>query len=77
MSVVTSSTSPLRWLSRIVVSGVSVLVLGQVVLRGLRRAVPGPMPSRLASVLTMPLRALLFGTPERVLDRAGVTPGTL
>src|SRR5918999_5583453 len=70
-----SSTSPLRWPSRIVLSGVAVLVLGQVILRVLRRAAPGPMPSRLAPVLTTPLRARLFGTPERVLDRAGVTPG--
>jgi len=33
------------------------------------------MPSRLAPVLTTTLRSWLFGTPERVLDRAGVTPG--
>jgi hypothetical protein len=59
-----------------VLGGVAVLVLGQVVLRILRRAAPGPMPSRLAPVLTTPLRARLFGgTPERVLARAGVTPG--
>jgi hypothetical protein len=70
-----SSSSPLRWPSRIVLGGVAGLVLGQVVLRILRRAAPGPMPSRLAPVLTTPLRARLFGTPERVLDRAGVTPG--
>src|SRR5918997_843797 len=75
VSMFASSTSPLRWPSRIVLSGVAVFVLGQVVLRVLRRAVPGPMPSRLAPVLTTPLRARLFGTPERVLDRAGVTPG--
>src|SRR5918911_4216621 len=70
-----SSTSPLRWPSRIALGGVAVLVLGQVVLRVLRRAAPGPMPSRLAPVLTTPLRTRLFGTPEQVLDRAGVTPG--
>ena len=70
-----SSTSPLRWSSRIVLGGVAVLILGQVVLRLLRRAAPGPMPSRLAPVLTTPLRARLFGTPERVLDRAGIRPG--
>ena len=33
------------------------------------------MPSRLAPVLTTPLRVRLFGTPERVLDRAGIRPG--
>ena len=70
-----SSTSRLRWPSRIVLGGVAVFVLLQVVVRVLRRAVPGPMPSRLAPVLTMPLRSWLFGTPERVLDRAGVAPG--
>ncbi len=70
-----SSSSPLRWSSRIVLGGVAILVMGQVVLRVLRRSAPGPMPSRLAPVLTTPLRARLFGTPERVLDRAGVTPG--
>ena len=70
-----SSTSPLRWPSRIVLGCAAVLVLGQVVLRVLRRAAPGSMPFRLVPVLTTPLRARLFGTPERVLDRAGVTPG--
>lgn len=69
-----SSTSPLRWPSRIVLSSVAVLVLGQMVMRVLRRAAPGPMPSWLAPVLTTPLRARLFSTPEQVLDRAGVTP---
>jgi protein-L-isoaspartate O-methyltransferase len=73
--MIASSTSPLHWLSRLVLGGVAVFVLGQVVLRVLRRVVPGPMPSRLAPVLTTPLRARLFGMPERVLDRAGVTPG--
>jgi SAM-dependent methyltransferase len=54
---------------------VAFFVLLQVVVRVLRRAAPGPMPSRLAPVLTTTLRSWLFGTPERVLDRAGVTPG--
>ena len=72
---VSSSASPLRRLSRIILGGVVTLVLGQVLLRVLRRATPGPMPSRLAPVLTTPLRTRLFGTPERVLDRAGVTCG--
>ena len=70
-----SSTSRSRWPSRIVLGGVAVFVLLQVVVRVLRRAAPGPMPSRLAPVLTTPLRSWLFGTPERVLDHAGVTPG--
>ena len=70
-----SDTRPLRWLNRIVLVFVGVFVLLQVVVRILRRAATGPMPSRLAPVLTTPLRSWLFGTPERVLDRAGLTPG--
>ena len=70
-----SDTRPLRWLNRIVLVFVAFFVLLQVVVRVLRRAAPGPMPSRLAPVLTTTLRSWLFGTPERVLDRAGVTPG--
>ena len=70
-----SDTRPLHWLNRIVLVFVAVFVLLQVVARVLRRAAPGPMPSRLAPVLTTPLRSWLFGTPEWVLDRAGVTPG--
>ena len=70
-----SDTRPLRWLNRIVLVFVAFFVLLQVVVRVLRRAAPGPMPPRLAPVLTTPLRSWLFGTPERVLDRAGVTPG--
>jgi SAM-dependent methyltransferase len=69
-----SNTRPLRWPKRIVVVTVAIFVLIQVVLRILRRAAPGPMPSRLAPLLTTPLRSRLFGTPEWVLDRAGVTP---
>ena len=70
-----SDTRPLRWLNRIVLVFVASFVLLQVVARVLRRAAPGPMPYRLAPVLTTPLRSSLFGTSERVLDRAGVTPG--
>ena len=66
-------------MSRIVLVSTAVfvllLVLQQGVLRILRRAAPRPMPSRLAPVLTTPWRSRLFGTPEQVLDRAGVTPG--
>src|ERR671910_2858927 len=70
-----SNASPLRWPKRIVLGTVGIFVLVQVLIRILRRAAPGPMPSRLAPLLTMPLRLRLFGTPERVLDRARVTPG--
>jgi protein-L-isoaspartate O-methyltransferase len=62
-------------MNRIVLGVVAIFVLVQVVIRILRRTVPGPMPFRLAPVLTTPLRSRLFGTPQRVLDRAGVTPG--
>src|SRR5918996_3242702 len=70
-----SNTSPLRRPKRVVLGTVGIFLLVQVLIRVLRRAAPGPMPSRLAPVLTTPLRARLFGTPERVLDRAGIRPG--
>jgi len=70
-----SNTRPLRWSKRIGLGTVTIFVLVQVLVRILRRAAPGPMPSRLAPVLTTPLRSRLFGNPERVLDRAGVAPG--
>lgn len=62
-------------LKRIGVVVMTLLVLQQVVLRILRRAVPRPMPSRLAPILSAPWRSWLFGTPEEVLDLAGVMPG--
>jgi hypothetical protein len=40
-----SETSPLRWMNRIVLGVVAIFVLVQVVIRILRRTVPGPMPS--------------------------------
>ena len=70
-----SNTRPLRWSKRIGLGTVTIFVLVQVLVRILRRVAPGPMPSRLAPVLTTPLRSRLFGNPERVLDRAGVAPG--
>ena len=69
-----SNTSPLRWPKRIVLGTVGIFLLVQVLIRVLRRAAPGPMPSRLAPLLTTPLRLRLFGSPKRVLDRARVTP---
>jgi hypothetical protein len=74
-----SSIGPLRWLSRIVLVIMAVFVLlfalQQGVVRILCRAVPRPMPSRLAPVLTSPWRSRLFGIPEQTLDRSGVMPG--
>lgn len=62
-------------LKRIGLVIITLLVLQQVVLRVLRRAAPRPMPHRFAPILTAPWRSRLFGTPEEVLDRAGVLPG--
>jgi hypothetical protein len=69
-----SNTSPLRRAKQVVLGTVGILLLIQVLIRILRRAAPGPMPSRLAPVLTTPLRLRLFGSPERVLDPARVAP---
>ena len=60
---------------RIVLGVLAVFVLVQLLLRVFRRAAPEPMPWRLAPLLTTRWRSRLFGTPERVLDRAGVVPG--
>jgi SAM-dependent methyltransferase len=60
---------------RIVLGVLAVFVLVQLLLRVFRRAAPEPMPWRLAPLLTTRWRSQLFGTPERVLDRAGVVPG--
>jgi SAM-dependent methyltransferase len=60
---------------RLVLSVVAVIVLAQVALRLFRRAAPEPMPWRLAPMLTTRWRSRLFGAPERVVDRSGVSPG--
>jgi arsenite methyltransferase len=70
-----SNIRPLLRPKRIVLGVLAVFVLVQVVLRVFRRATPEPMPWRLAPMLTTRWRSRLFGTPERVLDRAGVVPG--
>jgi protein-L-isoaspartate O-methyltransferase len=66
---------PLLRPMRIMLGVLAVFVLVQVVLRNFRRAAPEPMPWRLAPILTTRWRSRLFGTQERVLDRAGVAPG--
>lgn len=73
--MLTSNVRPLLRLVRLVVGVLAVFVLAQVALRLFRRAAPGPMPWRLAPMLTTRWRSRLFGAPERVLDRAGVAPG--
>src|SRR5215218_3971364 len=59
---------------RILLGVLAVFVLVQLLLRVFRRAAPEPMPSRLALLLTTRWRSRLFGTPERVLERARVVP---
>jgi SAM-dependent methyltransferase len=64
-----------RWTRRILWGIPVVFLLAQALLRLSRRAAPEPMPWRLASLLTTRWRSRLFGAPERILDRAGVSPG--
>ena len=70
-----SNIRPLLRPVRIVLGVLAGFVLVQVVLRIFCRAAPEPMPWRLAPMLTTRWRSRLFGTPERLLDRAGVAPG--
>ena len=65
----------LRWLRQILLLITSLWILFMVVLRFWRRIHPQPMPARFTPVLTAPWRSWLFGTPEQVLDRAGIEPG--
>ncbi len=65
----------LRWIGLIGLSLIGLFVLSQIVQRIIRRVHPQPMPPFLAYLLHSPLRIRLFGTPEQILDRAGVTPG--
>jgi protein-L-isoaspartate O-methyltransferase len=50
-------------------------LLAQILLRVLRRLHPQPMPAYLARHLHSPMRSRLFGEPELIVERAGVTPG--
>jgi arsenite methyltransferase len=70
-----SNIRPLLRPMRIMLGVLAVFVLVWIVLIVFRRAAPGPMPWRLAPMLTMRWRSRLFGAPERVLDRAGAAAG--
>lgn len=72
------ATLQVRLLRSIGLTGLSLIslfVLAQVVQRIIRRVRPQPMPPSLAPLLHSPMRVKLFGTPEQILDRAGVTSG--
>jgi SAM-dependent methyltransferase len=64
-----------RWLGVGVAGLLGLFVLGEVVSRTLRHRRPALMPLYVAPRLNWAGRWRLFGTPEQVLDRAGVTPG--
>jgi len=64
-----------RWLGLGVAGMLGLFVLGEVVSRTMRRLHPALMPLYVAPRLNWAGRWRLFGTPEQVLDRAGVTPG--
>jgi len=66
---------PLRWLWRIALASIAGFLLFQLLRQYQRQRQPEPMPARFAPMLGNPLRWRLFGTPERILDRAGVIPG--
>jgi len=64
---------PLRWLGRLVLGIVGLYLLTQVIGRIMRRVRPGLTPLRAIPNLNMPLRWQFFGTPEQILDRAGIS----
>ncbi len=65
----------LRWLGFFVAGLLSLFVIGQTILRIRHRHKPRPMPIRMAPALRSSARRKLFGTPEQIVERAGVTPG--
>jgi SAM-dependent methyltransferase len=70
-----SQIRPLRWLGRLVLGIVGLYLLTQVIGRIMRRVRPGLTPLRAIPSLNMPLRWQFFGTPDQILDRAGISPG--
>jgi ubiquinone/menaquinone biosynthesis C-methylase UbiE len=53
----------------------SLFVIGQIILRIRHRFHPSPMPIHAVRALRSSARRKLFGTPEEVIERAGVAPG--
>jgi ubiquinone/menaquinone biosynthesis C-methylase UbiE len=51
------------------------VVIGQIITRVRHRLKPAPMPLKDIPVLRSPIRRKLFGTPEQIIERAGVAPG--
>jgi SAM-dependent methyltransferase len=70
-----SQMRPLRWLARLVLGIVGLYLLMLVIGRIMRRVRPGLTPLRAIPDLNMPLRWKFFGTPERILDHARISPG--
>jgi SAM-dependent methyltransferase len=65
---------PVRWLGIILLSLIGLYVLSAILVRIMRRIRPGLTPLFAAPQLTMPWRWRFFGTPEQILDHAGVVP---
>lgn len=65
----------LRRLGLLVAGLLSLVVIGQIVIRVRHRLKPGPMPLKNVPILRSPARRKLFGTPEQIIERAGVAPG--
>ncbi|GHO70648.1 putative menaquinone biosynthesis methyltransferase [Ktedonobacter sp. SOSP1-52] len=65
----------LRGLGIVLLCLASIFITGQVFLRIRRRLHPEPMPPEIAPYLDAPLRRKLFGSPEHIVERAGVAPG--
>ena len=51
------------------------VVIGQIIIRVKHRLKPEPMPLKSAPILRSPARRKLFGTPEQIIERAGVAVG--
>jgi SAM-dependent methyltransferase len=65
----------LRRLGLFIAGLLGLFIIGQIVLRIRHRLKPEPMPLKSVPILRSPARRKLFGTPEQILERAGVTPG--